>query len=229
MAGPRRTLRIAGALALALSLAAAPAASADSFDRIFKDYQRTGKVDPCKYSKSELESAQGQVPNDIEAYAPDFPDALQAAAEQRAGGACRTQPAQQQQPAQPAAPSSSSTPPSSPSAAGAPATPGAPGAAGAPATPAPTPAPKLAPAAADRAIVRSAQTLRSSDAHVPAPVIVLAGLGALLVLAGLAYGLARWLAFDPRWARSTRHAIGEAGWRVSATWAEFTDWVRLGR
>src|SRR3954469_7640558 len=77
-----------GLAALALTLALAPAAHADAFDRIFHEYQKTGKIDPCHFSRQDLEKAQGQVPNDIEAYAPDFPEALQAAAEQRASGAC---------------------------------------------------------------------------------------------------------------------------------------------
>jgi len=60
-------------------------------------------------------------------------------------------------------------------------------------------------------------------------VVALGVLGALLALAGLAYGLAHWLAWDPRWARRARHALAEAGWRAGNTWSEFTDWVRLGR
>jgi hypothetical protein len=59
--------------------------------------------------------------------------------------------------------------------------------------------------------------------------IVLAGLAALLALASLAWAIARWLAYEPHWTRSMRHAMGEAGFRASATWAEFADWVRLGR
>jgi hypothetical protein len=26
-----------------------------------------------------------------------------------------------------------------------------------------------------------------------------------------------------------RHATGEAGWRAGNAWAEFTDWLRIGR
>jgi hypothetical protein len=26
-----------------------------------------------------------------------------------------------------------------------------------------------------------------------------------------------------------RHASGEAGWRAGNAWAEFTDWLRIGR
>src|SRR3954451_14931451 len=105
-----------GMLALAFGLMAAPAAHADAFDRIFHEYQKTGKINPCHFSQHDLDKAQGEVPNDIEAYAPDFPDALQAAAEQRASGGCgKPQPA-----ATPGAPAA--TPPSAgPPAAGAPA------------------------------------------------------------------------------------------------------------
>jgi cytochrome b len=58
--------------------------------------------------------------------------------------------------------------------------------------------------------------------------IVVAVLAALLALGCLVWGLARLLAFEPRWALSMRHAIAEAGLRTSAAWSELTDWMRLG-
>jgi hypothetical protein len=217
MAGTRTTLGAAvAALALALG-ATAPAAHADSFSTLFADYQKDGKIDVCAYSESQLTKAKGQVPNDIEAYAPDFPKALDAALERRAGGGC----AKGAQPA-PAATTTAAAAPAATTPA--PTPPAAPGQA-------PAPAPDAQPSAAiaDQAIAKSAASTTTSDAGTPAPVIVLAILGALLVLGGLAYGLARWFAWDPAWARAGRHAVAEAGWRASATWAEFTDWVRLGR
>jgi hypothetical protein len=51
---------------------------------------------------------------------------------------------------------------------------------------------------------------------------------AVLVLACLGWALARRRAFEPHWLLSLRHAMAEAGFRASATWAEFSDWVRLG-
>jgi hypothetical protein len=209
----RRALTIALA---AVSLAAPAAARANAFDQIFKDYQHTGKVDPCKYSQAQLQQAQGQVPNDVQAYAPDFPNALQSALERRAGGACRSgHPA----PAQttPAAVAPVTT------------TPAAPAPSGVTTTPAPTPDPAVAPAANDQAIARTAASANGSDAGVPAPVVALAVLGGLLALGGLLYGLAHWLAFDPPWAQRARFAMAEAGWRVGNTWSEFADWLRLGR
>jgi hypothetical protein len=59
--------------------------------------------------------------------------------------------------------------------------------------------------------------------------IVIAAAAALLVLACAAWALARRRAFEPQWVHSARHSMAEAGVHVSATWAEFTDWLRLGR
>jgi hypothetical protein len=212
--------------ALLLALAAAPAAHADAFDRIFGDYQRDGRIDPCRYSEDELRDAKGQVPNDIEAYAPDFPDALAAAAEQRAGGGCPKRPGSSGGAAGAAGAGGGAAPPGAapPAAPGAP--PDAPGAAG---TPAPEPELKPAAPVADDAIAQAAASSGDSEAGTPAALLLLAILGALLALGGALYALARWSAWDPAWARGTRHAVGEAGWRASATWAEFADWVRIGR
>ncbi|HXM86726.1 MAG TPA: hypothetical protein VN889_03740, partial [Solirubrobacteraceae bacterium] len=58
--------------------------------------------------------------------------------------------------------------------------------------------------------------------------IVIAALAALLVLACVGWALARRRAFEPHWLLSLRHATAEAGFRASATWSEFLDWVRLG-
>lgn len=59
--------------------------------------------------------------------------------------------------------------------------------------------------------------------------LYVAVLAALLILACLAWAAARWLAFEPRWMLSTRHSMAEASYRMSATFAEFADWIRLGR
>ena len=59
--------------------------------------------------------------------------------------------------------------------------------------------------------------------------LALAVLGALLALGCIVWILARWLAVEPRWTVSLMHSLREASYRGSATWAEFTDWARLGR
>jgi hypothetical protein len=64
--------------------------------------------------------------------------------------------------------------------------------------------------------------------HISALAIVIAALGALLVLGCAAWALMRRRAFEPHWWLAMRHSMAEAGYRTSATWAEFTDWLRLG-
>jgi hypothetical protein len=67
---------------------------------------------------------------------------------------------------------------------------------------------------------------RSSSLSTAAIVAVV--VAAVLVLACIVWALARRRAFEPHWLLSLRHAMAEAGFRTSATWAEFTDWLRLG-
>jgi hypothetical protein len=59
--------------------------------------------------------------------------------------------------------------------------------------------------------------------------ILLLALAALLVLVLVAWVAVRRRAHDPHWWLALRHSFAEAGLRTSATWAEFSDWVRLGR
>jgi hypothetical protein len=59
--------------------------------------------------------------------------------------------------------------------------------------------------------------------------ILIAAVAALVVLLCLAWAIIRRRALEPQWLLSMRHAMAEAGFHASATWAEFTDWVRLGR
>jgi hypothetical protein len=69
---------------------------------------------------------------------------------------------------------------------------------------------------------------RHAGRHLSDGEIAVAALAALLALGCAAWGLARRRAFEPRWWLSLRHAMAEAGFRASATWAEFADWVRIG-
>jgi hypothetical protein len=69
----------------------------------------------------------------------------------------------------------------------------------------------------------------SSSGNVSGAAIAAAAVAALVALGCLAWALARMSAFEPRWTLSLRHAVAEAGFRASAMWAEFSDWVRLGR
>ena len=59
--------------------------------------------------------------------------------------------------------------------------------------------------------------------------IALIVLGGLLLFVLLVLVLWRVRGWDPRWLQRWRHAMAEAGWRLSLGWAEFRDFVRLGR
>lgn len=72
-------------------------------------------------------------------------------------------------------------------------------------------------------------TQAHSTSNLSDTAIAAATLAALIALGCLIWGVARILAYEPRWTLSLRHAMAEAGFRASATWAEFTDWARLGR
>ncbi len=98
-----------------------------------------------------------------------------------------------------------------------------------PATPAVTPAttPGATPATGPAAGAHA--TASKGDRPLSTGAIVIAALAALLVLACLAWALARRSVFEPHWLLSLRHATAEAGFRASATWSEFADWARLGR
>ncbi len=59
--------------------------------------------------------------------------------------------------------------------------------------------------------------------------IAVAVLGALLLFVLIVLVLWRVRGWDPRWLQRWRHAMAEAGWRLSLGWAEFRDFVRIGR
>ncbi|HYF28648.1 MAG TPA: hypothetical protein VD931_23105 [Baekduia sp.] len=240
----RRTCAALLVLLAALAATAAPAAAQDGgrlLAQMVQQLQREGKIDACDYSAAELKAAQKAIPPDVEQYAPDLPTAIDAAIQRRARGGCRkgggsSGSSGQGSGAAPAAPSGggTSTPgaaqgptatgPSGPTTNAAPSAPGT--------TPAPAPGLQPSPAAADGAIPEAvdAAPASSTDAgDAPAPLILLLVLGAILLAFGSLAAAVRFWAWEPGWVVRARHAGAEAGWRTSAAWAEFSDWVRLGR
>lgn len=221
--------------ACAATLAGAAPARGDLLTDLGKDYTQDGRLDPCKYSEKELRDLKGAIPNDFEQYS-DFGVAIDDALAKRAQGVCKKggSTAQNNATAPPAA--TGNAPPPPPTAAS-PAT-GTPSSAGTPAPAAtaaaqPPPTPATAPTAAPDVASGNAIAVaaRSNEPANEAPfvLIALAALAGLLALGTLMFGLVRWRAWEPAWADRFRHAAGEAGWRASSTWAEFSDFVRLGR
>lgn len=67
-----------------------------------------------------------------------------------------------------------------------------------------------------------------SGADLPAPIVLMAALAAVLGIAAMVGATARVRGWDPAWAASWRHAWAEAGYRFGGLWAEVRDWLRSG-
>ncbi len=223
--------------------AAAPAAAQDgskALAQMVKQLRDKGRIDACSFSAAELKAARRAITPDIEQYAPDIGTAIDSAVQTRARGGCRKKGSKDTGDAPVGAGGGSTgstgttqpqTAPDAPTAT-APAAGVTPTEPGPTTTPQPAPDPQPAPAAADQAIpeaVDAAPASSTTASDAPAPLILLLVLGALLLVAAATAAAVRWLAWEPVWLGRARHATAEAGWRTSAAWAEFTDWVRLGR
>jgi hypothetical protein len=231
----RRSLPILLALAATL-LPAAPASGRQLsiYEKMVVDIVDDQRLDACKYTTDQLKKAKAYIPLDAQQYNVAFVAAFDDAIAFRSQGGCNKAKQQAQKQTQ-AAPQVTATPPAGqapppppPSATkAATAVAGVPAQAQAPPTPQSEPAPAAAISVDDSIALASHTTAVATDA--PFPVLALAILAGVLALAALAFGVVRWFAWEPAWAVRFRHAAGEAGWRASSTFAEFTDFVRLGR
>jgi hypothetical protein len=180
---PRTTLLPAVVAALACLLAAPSLALGES---ALEQYQRTGQIDPCTATNP------GDIPNDVEQYAPDFRDALNDAARRGCDrGVSTTRPTE--------------TKAGIPVAAG-----GAlpPGTKYVPKPPAP-----VKPFHDDKA-VSHLPLASGADVDTPAPVLVL-GVMLLVLLAGTGVAAAaRRLGWGTDRLDPLRHAFGELGLRL---------------
>ena len=220
-----------GAIALtcAAALAMPAAALANAYDDTLRDYRTTGAVNGCKYTAAQLAQAKTQTPKNIKDVAPGYPAQLAVAAAKRAKGCTKAEEkaASTTTSAAGATTGTTGTGTTAPGAASTatatqpPATTTiAPNATTTAATPAPAPAPATTAA--------PAPATQSTASHKGARLALIV-VGALLVMLLALWAFARWWAWEPHWLARWRHATAEAGWRASAAWAEFTDWLRLGR
>ncbi|HWF49344.1 MAG TPA: hypothetical protein VG294_01770 [Solirubrobacteraceae bacterium] len=91
------------------------------------------------------------------------------------------------------------------------------------------PAPPASPALGQNTALRVGSPTAATDSGLPAPILILLVLGALLGAAGAALAAARMRGWDPAWAARMRHSWAEAGYRASGIWSEFDDWIRRSR
>jgi hypothetical protein len=72
-------------------------------------------------------------------------------------------------------------------------------------------------------------TAASGAGQTSTAAIAIAAVALVLLIAAALWALERSRVYERPKLLSLRHAIAEAGYRMSATWAEFADWARLGR
>jgi len=222
--------------------------------KVYDDYRSDAAIEPCDHTVAVYRRTLRQITPDIEEETPAFRPAVEAARRERergrqdclaqdsptqpgtdnsgddegaaggsAGGTTPSPPAQ----SAPPAPSPEPAQPANPAPAPAP---GGENPAPAPeATPTPTVAP--APPVADSAPPAATAPVLLNQPHDGTPVGVLIALGLLALSALLAVLalLARRLGWGEERLAGPRHAWGEATYRAGATWADFVDWIRLGR
>lgn len=220
---PRARTPATLALAAALLLAAAGAAPADqAYDKVASAYaQAGGQLDPCAFTQAELEAAVRGIPPQIRDVVPDLRAAMVEAIAAHQRGDCRGRGAEEGTTGGAGVPPAGATPTTTPPVTTPPAT--APVPAPADTTTAPAPA-----ATAPGSPTTAAQP--ADDGRDLAPLLIaLVAAGTLLLLALLLWALTRMRGWDPTWVARVRHAWGEAGFRTTSTWTEFTDWLRLGR
>ena len=218
-----RALALAGALTAVLA-APAPAQMAVA-KKVLADFATDGVIDPCKHTSEELKLVLKNIPPDFEQYAPDYPAAVQAALEARARGECAGKKPQ------PAAPVATATPAPTATPEPAPAPTAVPMKTVVPEPPAPekielgvAAAPATQSARPDRALERVATARAANPA--PAPVILLAALAGLLLLATAFLFTMRRLGFEQG---PFAHTLREASYRTGGWWEDFRDWLRVGR
>ena len=202
------------------------AALASAYDDTLREYRTTGAINGCGYTAAELAQAKTQTPANIKDVAPGYPAQLAVATAKRAKGCTKAEEKAANTTAAAAGATTGTTATGATTGTGATTQPPAtttvaPNATTTAATPAPAPTP--APAAA------ATQTAPKSTPSHKGARLALIVVAALLVMLIALWAFARWWAWEPHWLARWRHATAEAGWRASAAWAEFTDWLRLGR
>jgi hypothetical protein len=220
-----------------------PADASKEVKAVYTDYSRDGVIDVCKHTRAVLQETLDGIEPAFDRDFPDFREAVRAGIQRHDRGRCSeetptpTATATATATASPEAtassdPESGALPPTDDSSGGddgavsppatdvAPESGALPEQGAAPVTP--TLVPTVAPAATPAPSPTPAIVARSnwSSLLVPGILIAVALLGAAL-FAALALTGGR----SPR----LRHAFNEAAFRTKSTWADFSDWLRLGR
>ncbi len=245
-------VRLIGALVVACALlTAVPAGAAAKLSRdaqqVYDDYRSDAAISPCDHTVATYRRTLKEITPDIEEETPAFRPAVEAALRERERG--RRGCLEQDSPGQPGtngaggatggsdanpSPPAQTVPPAAPPAPAPPSTNApAPALGGAAPTPEPTPAPTVAPAppVTSSAPAAPAAPVLLDRPHegTPAGLLIALGLLALTALVAALALLAHRFGWGEERLAGPRHAWGEATYRAGATWADFVDWLRLGR
>jgi hypothetical protein len=235
-----------------------PSKRSKSVKKVYKDYRDDGVIEACDHTKKALKKTLKELDPAADVDTPDLRPALEAAIEQHHKAGCDRNGdgkvnSQDVKPGPTGSNGSNGTPSPTPTVVPTvvptpiPTTPPSTGTVKpvpppkhspptkgdvVPLTPAPTPAPPAAvpPAAEPSGPAPTPSVVyRNGDDPVPISLLVLAGVLALLALLALGYvALTRLGWADERLARP-RRAWREAAFRTGGTWADFSDWIRVGR
>jgi len=250
-------LALLGLLALGAPAAAQDDRS-KAVDEVYRDYRDDGVIEACDHTRRALRSTLEQLAPEADLDTPDLRPALEAGIEQHTSGDCDEEeaeptptptpsptPAPTSTPAPTVAPDdgvdSDALPPLPPAGDGGGSGAGSSGPPTAedvtPLDPEVTPVPPAAtpvPPGGETLIPPTpppapAAVYSNPDDGVPASLLVLAGLVALLALLALLYAFVSRLGWADAQLAGPRRAWREAAFRAGGTWGDFADWIRVGR
>ncbi len=230
------------------SSAEAPEGASAEVIAIYDDYSDNGKIELCDHERADLQEALDGIEADVDRDFPDFREAVRAGIQRHDRGRCDDDDGTATATATPDDGSTTVDPtPSATTESGElpplddggtddggavppvedgtlppedGTLPPEDGVATPPPVTAPAPLPQAAPAVTPSPTPIVVSRSGSDDLLIPGIVVGVALLGGAL-LAASAIGARR----SPRW----QHAWSEAAFRVRGTWADFSDWLRLGR
>ncbi|MDA0182431.1 hypothetical protein OJ997_19135 [Solirubrobacter phytolaccae] len=217
-----------------------PDSASDAVKLIYEDYRRDGKIDVCEHERADLEDALDTIEPDFDTDYPDFREAIEAGIQRHDNGRCDATATPTATATATATASATATATASPDdgtlpppdddsggtddgaipptddGTGTPEDGTLPPEATATVAPSVTPVPTVAPATTPLPSVTPGLVSTKADSSkllIPGVLVALAFIGALALLI---FGRN-----SPAWR--------EAAFRTRTTWADFTDWLRLGR
>jgi hypothetical protein len=230
------------------SAAQAPSNASKEVKAIYTDYSRDGVIGVCNHTRANLQKTLDTIEADFDRDFPDFREAVKAGIQRHDSNKCASDAGATATATATASPGPNATATASPESGALPSPdPGSSTDGGASPPPDTGSLPPqdgaLPPAADGSGAVPPAATATvappvaaATPAPVPTPVIVTRsgtdGLlipGILIAIALLGAGLLAAMAIGGRGSPKMRHAYSEAAFRTRGMWADFSDWLKIGR